>query len=337
MADPASLGPASANSAASESYQSTMTLLISNELAADDLALANCAPIMRHLLWNQHVPIYGELIVARVRGMFLDVARQLVIALAHAAGQADPQAWAHEAAGDLAALLAENPIFLAHFHALALEWQLAERLQARAALDPVVSRFLKAEIASVDPEIAGTAMDLLAAQARFGQAQRSMQLPLAELPGDLFHVAMLTMRTYVGDEVSADGYAVIAERTLRAGFDEQRSRLALVRRVLDAVKIDQTGSIEQANRALDLEQSGVALFLTALANASALSREAVTMATTDGQRLRLALALCASGLDRPAMTAQFYTIHPEAMLPGAVSNLDPHGAAALLRLPVAAF
>ena len=304
---------------------------LSNELAASDQALANCSPILRHLLWNQEASIYSELIVARVRGMFLDIARQLVIALAQAAGHIEPQPWAHEAAGDLSALLAENPIFLSHFHALALEWQLTERLQVRAAVDPVVSPLLQTQIASIDPEVAGTAMNFLAAQARFGQAQRRMQLPLAELPGDLFHVAMVTMRAHVGDEISADGYAVTAERALRANFDEQRNRLALLRRVLDAIPSD------QASRVFELEHAGAAFFLTAVANACGLSREAATLATTEGQHLKLALALCACGLDRSAMTAQFYTIHPEAILPGAMGDLDPQSAAALLRLPAADF
>lgn len=326
MVDPASSGPIS-----SGGKQSAHEAQLRNELSASDLALANCAPILRHLLRNEDASIFSEQIVARVRGMFHDIARQLVIALADAAGHAEPQAWAHEAAGELSALLAENPIFLGYFHALALEWQLAERLQTCIALDPVVSPLLQARIASADPDISATAMSLLAAQARFGQAQRRMQMPLAELPRDLFHVAMVTMRAYVGDEASADGYALIAERALRASFDEQRGRLALVDRVLAPIAAD------AADGALLIDHAGVALFLTALARASGLRREAAIMATTDGQHVRMALALRASGLDRAGVTAQFYMVHPDAALPDAVNGLEPHAAAALLRNPGAAF
>ncbi len=320
MVDPLSSGPIS-----SGGKQSASEALLRNELSACDQALANCAPILRHLLRNEDASIYSELIVARVRGMFQDIARQLVIALAEAAGHAEPQAWAHEAAGELAALLAENPIFLAHFHALALEWQMAERLQTQMALDPVVTPLLQARIASADPEIAATAMSLLAAQARFGQAQRRMLLPMAELPGDLFHVAMVTMRTYVGHEASADGYALIAERAMRARFDEQRGRLALVGRVLGAM------ADNEARSALSIEHAGVTLFVTALGQASGIGRESIIMASTEGQHLRMALALCASGLGPDRMTSQFCAIHPDAVLPEAVRELEREAAAAVLR------
>lgn len=325
MVDPESSGPIS-----SGGKPSAHEALLRNELSASDQALANCAPILRHLLRNEAASIFSEQIVARVRGMFHDIACQLIIALADAAGHAEPQAWAHEAAGDLAALLTQNPIFLAHFHALALEWQLAERLQSQSALDPVVSPLLQARIASADPDTSATAMSMLAAQARYGQAQRRMKLPLTELPGDLFHIALVTMRAYVGDETSADGYALIAERALRASFDERRGRLALVESVLGAMASD------GADRALLLEHAGVALFLTGLARASGIGREAAIMATSEGQHMRMALALRASGLDRSAMTAQFYAVHPEVELPEAVAELDPHTAAALLRNPAAA-
>ncbi len=326
MADPAFSGPIS-----SGGKQSAGEALLRGELALCDQALANCAPILRHLLRNEDASMFSQQIVARVRGMFHDIAGQLVIALAEAAGHAEPQAWAHEAAGELAALLAENPIFLAHFHALALEWQLAERLQMRAALDPVVSPLLQARIASADPEVSATAMNLLAAQARFGQAQRRMQLALAELPADLFHIALVTMRAHVGDEPSADNYALIAQRALRVGYDEQRGRLALLGRVLDAF------SGEDTDGALAIEHAGVALFLTALARSCGLSREAVIMASADGQHLRMALALRAAGLERPRLTAQLYAVHPDAVLPEAIATLGADSAAALLREPTAAF
>ena len=118
---------------------------------------------------------------------------------------------------------------------------------------------------------------------------------------------------------------------MRARFDEQRGRLALVGRVLGAM------ADEDADKALSIEHAGVTLFLSALGRASGLGREAAIMASTEGQHLRFALALCASGLDHDRMTAQFYTVHPDAAMPDAVRELDQQAAATLLRETGSAF
>jgi hypothetical protein len=300
--------------------------LLTDKLDAARVAMANAVPTLRHLLRSDDNSIFSDEIVARVRGMFLDISRQLVIALAEAAGHADPQAWAHKAADELAHVLADNPVFLEHFHALAVEWQWTEQLARQRALDPVLPPLLQARMASPDPEASATAMNLLAAQARFCQAQRRMQLPLAELPGDLLHIALVTMHAYVGTDGTAEGYALIAERSVRARFDDARGRLGLMCRVLDA-----SGAHDSAGGdALALDQAGLALFLTSLARASGQPREAVTMATTDGQQSRLVLALCASGLGPEAIAAQVLAFHPEATLPDGFEGLRADRAAAIL-------
>ncbi|MDF8334077.1 hypothetical protein [Novosphingobium cyanobacteriorum] len=312
-----------AQPASSGSAQGAIEALLREELAVADRAVASNGPILRHLLRNDDNSIFSDEIVARVRGMFHDVARQLVAALGEAAGHADPQEWSFSSTEGLARVLAENGAFLSHFHALALEWQLTERLQSRLGLDPVLPPLLQARIADADPEVSATAMNLLAAQARFGQAERRMQLPLGELPGDLFHIALVTMRTFVGDDAGGDGYALVAERTLRARFDEERGRLGLLRRVLRA-----TGT--EAVQALSVEQAGVALFLTALATGSGQTREAATLSTCEVQLPRLALGLSACGLRAEAIAAQFLALHPEVSLPDGFAALGPDGAAAIL-------
>jgi len=312
-----------AQPATSGSAQGAIEALLKEELAFADQALASNAPILRHLLRNDDSSIFSDEIVARVRGMFHDIARQLVIALAEAAGHADPQGWAHRAADELAQVLAGNEAFLFHLHTLALEWQLTERLQGRLALDPVLPPLLQARVAAQDAQVSALAMNLLAANARFGQAQRRMQMPLAELPGDLFHIALVTMRAFVGDDAGADGYALIAERTLRGKFDETRGRLGLMRRVLDAMG-------GEAVQALTIDHAGVAMFLTALALGSGQSRETAVMATTESQLPRLALSLCASGLRSEAISAQFLAIHPDVTLPEGLGALRPDTAAAIL-------
>lgn len=316
-----------AQPASSGGTQGAIEALLREELVIADRAAANNGPILRHLLRNDDNSIFSDEIVARLRGMFQDVARQLVVALAEAAGHADPHAWAHQAADELAHMLAENPAFIAHFHALALEWQLTERLQARLGLDPVLPALVQERIAASEADASAAAMSLLAAQARFGQTQRRMQMPLGELPGDLFHIALVTMRAFVGDDAGGDGYALVAERTLRSRFDEERGRLGLLRRVLRAM-----GS--EASQALAVEQAGVALFISALALGSGQTREAAIMATTEVQLPRLALSLSACGLRAEAIAAQFLAIHPEVTLPEGLATLRPDSAAAILTASV---
>lgn len=296
---------------------------LADEIAAARGAVAHAVPILRHLLRSDDTSIFSDEIVARVRGMFLDVARQLVVALAEAAGHAEPEGWAHEAAGELAHALAENPAYLEHFHTLALEWQWTGRLERTRAIDPVLPPLLQVRMADPDSLISAGAMSLLAAQARFCQNQRRMQLPMGELPGDLLHIALVTMRAHVGMDSSADSYALIAERTVRAQIDEARARSAQLRRMLDAMGDD-------VHAALDVDQAGMALFLTALARGSGLSREAATMATIDGQLPRLMLALRACGLAPAALSATALALHPDAELPSGYADLSPGEAAALL-------
>ncbi|MFN5779780.1 MAG: hypothetical protein ACK44O_09970, partial [Novosphingobium sp.] len=113
------------------------------------------------------------------------------------------------------ATLVERAALLNHIHAQALEFQLGERLQARIALDPVLSPLLQALIASPDSTTAASAMALLAAQARYVQAQRRMQLPVGELPADLFHAILQTVR---GLEAEPEVLAQ-AEAASRTGSD----------------------------------------------------------------------------------------------------------------------
>lgn len=283
---------------ASEAY-------LRDRLADADCARANNGIILRHLLHGDDGSIFSDRIVAGVRGMLGDVARQLVIALADAAGQTDPQGWAHRASDALAIALVESPAFLAHLHALAVEWQIAEQLQARQGVDPVISPLLQERIGAQDGKSAAAAMRLLAAQARFGQSQRRMQLPLGELPADLFDIILAAMHKVVGVGGDANDYAVIAERALRTSYDEALGRLGLLRSVISAMNQD-TGS------ALQIEKAGAALFLTAVAHLTAQPRETVVMAMTDGQMHRLALSLRAAGLSAHQITQQLLQLHPEA-------------------------
>jgi hypothetical protein len=280
--------------------------------------LGTVAPVLRHLLASDDSGLFGDVVIARVRGMTRDVACQL---LGHAGGASESEA-------EIAALvtaLSEGPAFLGHVHALVLEWQLTELLRARLALDPVLSPLLQALIGSSEQTTAGLAMKFLAAQARFGQAQRRMRLPLAELPGDLLHGALLAMRHVAGTESAADARAAAAETAIRAAYDESRSRLALISRLV-------SGMGPAAVAALSVQHAGAAIFLSTLALASGQERDLTILATSETQRTRLALALRAAGLKPAQIEEQLLAIDPDAVVPEGLDRMSADRAAALLAI-----
>lgn len=293
---------------------------LSEDLAHGDALIGTIAPILRHLLANDDHSLFSDEIIARVRGMMHDVARQLLDALAAAAGQADAREHPGEAYDTMVHAFIADPAFLAHTHALALEWQLTERMQARLALDPVLSPLVQALIASPDGGTGATAMALLAAQARFVQNQRRMQLPLSELPADLLHTALQALRSHGGVE---EVHRVSAETAIRVQFDESRSRLGLISRLI-------AGMGGGATAALSVTHAGAAMFLSALSLASGQSRDTAVLSTNEGQLARLALALRASGLKPQAVEEQFVSLHPEVSLPEGFEALGADRAAALL-------
>jgi hypothetical protein len=290
------------------------------DMARADALLGTVTPILRHLVANADHAMFGDEIIARVRGMLGDLAKQLLDALADVRGGGS-----HDHADDdlatLTAALADVQGLLGHAHALALEWQLTDRLQHRIALDPVVSPLVQALVSSPDPATASLAMNLLAAQARFTQSQRRMKLPLSELPADMLHNALLSLRGAVD---KGDGDALNrVETTIRQGYDEAGSRLGLIARLV-------TGLGGGAVAALSIGHAGVAVFATALALASGQERDLVVLSTSEGQHSRLALALRAAGLKPVGIAEQLVSLHPEAALPGGFEDLGAERAAAIL-------
>jgi hypothetical protein len=302
--------------------------VLRDQLARGDALVGTIAPILRHLLANEEHSVFSDEIIARVCGMMEDMARQLLDARAEAAGQSDDRDHPDAAIEALKNGLVAHPQVLAHVHALAMEWQLTERLHARLALDPVLSPLLQALISSTEPAVASNAMALLAAQARFVQCQRRMQLPLTELPGDLLHAALLAMRAEAGEDAETQTLAGEAERKVRGRFDESRSRLGLIARIV-------TGMGGGAGAALSVTHAGVAIFASALALASGQDRDMAVLATNEGQLVRLALALRASGLKPAAVEEQFLALHPDMQLPEGIDQLGTDRAAALLALSTA--
>lgn len=312
-----------ARTATTASQPGSIEALLRQELRHADQALIHMGPILRHLLRNDDSSIFSDEVVARVRGMFHDLARQLVQALADAAGNADGAVWLQEVTDELAGALSENQALLPHVHALAIEWQTTERLQVRLALDPVLTPLLQEQISSADTAIAGLGMNLLAAQARFGQSTRRMQLPLAELPGDLHHIALMTMRSLFAGDHTSNAHAELAEAALRVRHAQAPGRIELLSRLIGAMGAE-------AVSALSLDQAGVALFVTALGMGSDQPREAAIMCMTESQMPRFALSLAASGADDVVMASAFFALYPETALPAGIAELRPDRATAIL-------
>ena len=294
---------------------------LARALARGDALVATTGPILRHLLVNDDHSLFSDAIIARVRGALGDIARQLLEAMAAQDEKAEKHAFVGDRIDELATLFGSDIAFLGHIHAMALEFQLSERLQERCGIDPVLSPLLQSLIASSDAGTGGTAMRLLAAQARFLQAQRRMEMPLGELPGDLFHCALQIMQTFAGE--AGEGASGAAAAQLRDAYDESDSRIGLLARMV-------TGMGNGGVAALSLHHAGPALFTTALALASGQDRNLALLAAHDRQAIRLAVMLRASGIKPDAIAEQLALIDPEAQLPPSFEALRRDRAEALL-------
>ncbi len=308
----------------SDEIQTTVPLesveqLLAERLRGGDAVLASTRPILRHLLANRDQSLFSDEVIARLRGMIGHVARQLLFARAGADDMADPAPFSARYQDGLAALLFDDVAFLAHAHALTLEAQLAESVQRRSAIDAVLSPLLQELTASPDEPTAAAAMRIIASQARFMQTYRRMELPLGELPGDLFHKALLLMRNHAGDDESA----ARAESQLRAQFDEGQGRIGQLTRLVMAMG-------RKANRALAIDHAGLAIHSTALAMASGQDRNLTILSFGENQLARLALSLRAAGLRQDALEGQFLMLHPNAQLPDGFDRITPGRAAVLL-------
>src|SRR5688500_4110902 len=238
-----------------EQTEESVEQLLLDELGRGDAMIATSRPILRHLLANDDHALFSDEMIARIRGMMNHVATQLLFAQGAAAEAFDRARYAAERQDELAQALFEDTDFLAHAHALTLEAQLAERLQGRSGIDTVLTPLVQELAAAKEMDVAGLAMAVLAAQARFMQHHRRMELPLGELPGDLFHKALLLMRSQ-GEE--AEHAAAEAEGRLREVYDEGSARLGLLTRLVMAMG-------QRAVRALAIDHAGLAIFSTALA------------------------------------------------------------------------
>lgn len=294
--------------------------MLREELAQADRALSRIAPMIAHMLESPGRALLNDAIVARLRGMLDHLALQLLIAADPGSRRERP---VQTAIDQLADRLSRDSGILSHLYALAMEGHLADQLEQQAALDPVLSPLLQELIASDDPAMSARAMDALAAQSRFVQSQRRLQLPLRELPADLFSDAIEILRHRFGQPerepvATDDTYAA-----LHATYEENRTRLVLFEQLAAMMG---AGSIAM----LELAHAGLALFATGLTVTTQQPRDLIILACHERQAARLALSLRAAGQGRDAIKRQFALLGAGDWNSGRIGEIDPAAALTLL-------
>ncbi|RVU03791.1 hypothetical protein EOE18_14555 [Novosphingobium umbonatum] len=292
------------------------------QIARGDAVVDAVEPVLRHLLSYRHQALFSDDVMARLRAMLADLGRQLAEALDHAGAPVV------QGAQLLTSILPEVPGLIAHLHAVALEWQVTERLAARTGLDPVLTPLIQALIGSSDGEVSARAMRLLAAQARFAQMQRRMQLPLAELPPELLHGVLVALHVLTEGDRALQAGAMRAEADLRAAYDEAGTRQGLLQQAV-------AGMGQGAVAGLALGHAGVAVFITALAQACAdKRRDPAVLLLQEGQQTRLALTLRAAGARVESVHETLMALHGHmegaARVPSALDRITVEGAAHVL-------
>ncbi|MCK0128300.1 hypothetical protein [Erythrobacter sp. F6033] len=291
-------------------------MILADELALADRALRGVPPVLTHMLASSRQTLVSDAIVARLRGILTSLSAQLIAAMNETAKPIDNG----QAIDQLTDLLAGDSVVLSYCYALAMEAHLTERLEHRASIDPVVSLLLQELIASDNPQTAELAMTALAAQSRFIQSQRRMDLPLSELPADLFQTVLKRWeKQHKNDPKVAD-----ASKRLKAQYDEGATRVGLLARLISSMK---GGAIA----ALELEHAGLGLFVTALSMLSKQPRELSILACHEQQTARLVLSLRAAGASAASIERQFLILEPVDRLPGDIATLAQDRAAALLK------
>jgi hypothetical protein len=291
--------------------ESAKTVLRS-ALTRADARVDGIMPVLRHLVAAEPDPALNDEAITRVRSMIGDLSAQLI-----GNGESD------QLSVRLSSELVKDAALLAHIHSLALEWQIAESLNARLGVDPVVSPLLQSLISSADMAVQSAAITFLAAQARWRQTQSRMKLPLRELPVDALHSVLQTLRTLSYEYADLWQRADQMETLLRSEYDEGATRLGAASHLLASI-------LHGGWPVLDVIETGATLFLSAASTLSWQRRENVVLAAHDGQFTRLALALRAAGAEPLKINEQLAALYPDAPLPANLRDLSQADAGAIL-------
>ena len=296
-------------------------IVLREALARSDATLWSAGPVLAHLLSVPDRTLLTDEIVASVRGMLGHLAEQLLQASLTAHFGEDNAGFAARHRDDLTEVLQRMPELLAHCHAMAVEWGLTRKLEAERGIDPVVSPILKQAAAMDDPACTGVAMRLISAQGRYVQSQRRMELPLGELPGDLLHSVLIAWRRFGAD--ARWGSTEAADTLIRQAYDESATRLALSQRLVGVLGEDNADL-------LFIEESGAALFFSALARMSGQARALCVLASHDKQAVRMVLSLQAAGLGVSDAERAALQVQPDIVHLADVAEIGPAEARTLL-------
>lgn len=300
---------------------SDVQAILRDELARGDLALVGAGPLLAHLLLQSGTPLVNEALVARVRGMLEGLARQLAVTVSSGSAEPVDKDWA-DIVTDLAEELANLADLRAFCLSTALEAYLAQKLQRRHSIEPLLTPLLQELIAADDTEQAELAMQAMAAQSRFLQAQDRMTLPLNELPAEQFHAVLATWQDFARKK-NRDLRLQAIEK-LRQDYDEGATRVALFTRVISKMRGGELA-------ALELDHAGLSFFVSALSRISDQSRNLAISACHESQGARLALALRCASLTVEQIQRQFDLLGHDQSVPEDIEQILPDEAHQLLR------
>lgn len=297
---------------------SSVEAILADELARADRALSGVAPVIAHLLDPSGETLVNDAIIARVRGMLTHLSRALlgagpVSARCGEIGLVQIDALAND--------LADDPAVLVHLYCVAIEGLLTTRLEQRLGIDPVLSPLVQELIASEHATTAELAMKTLAAQSRFVQSQKRMELALDELPAELFD-AVLTR--FENSDHSASGESrPVSISEMRRNYDEASSRLGLLNRLVATMR-------QGAMAGLALDHAGLALFTSCLSALSGQRRNLVMLSCHEHQNTRLALSLRAAGLEGEQIERQLQLLGPTSPHADHISGIPAERARVML-------
>lgn len=289
-------------------------LLATGERTRRDLPLQ-----LRHRIGFADPSLFDDEIVARARGLLVHLTAQIAGDRPAGAGNANYRIGRDAV---LRAVFAQ-PAFLAHCHALALEFRLTRRLASEADIDLMLPPIMQELIASPNERTSRLASSSVAAQGRFLRDMERMQMPLRQLPAELLNIALTIGRECLGDPVLADA----VEQAVRTSYDEGATRLVLLERLAHASDYPRA-------RGLQLEQAGVPLFVAGLASSIGSIYCDAVLATTESQVARLALTLRTLGCNPRVVNRNLLLLHDRASLAVAAA-IDPATASLLLAQSVA--
>lgn len=283
-------------------------------LVRGDAAAASALPVLRHLVAADGNEAFGEDILARVRSMLNDMAAQLLDAMI---GDVDRRPHAPDEIAVLSRALLDDAGVLAHAHVAAIEWQLTCSLHDRLALDPVNTPLVQTQIA----EGRAGALAFLGAQASWYQDHQRFTLPLSRLPVETLDAVLGILRQLVDGEQSLAQRVGEVEDALRAAHAATADRIELARQVAsDADEVS----------AVSVQEAGVAVFLTALADRSGAARDEIVLSTLPQQKSRFMLRMLAAGVSPYCLQRQVQAIHRNTVLPDGLDGIDPQRAALVL-------